>query len=103
MPEKINISVFSFSQNLFWDVDTAMLEMNKNKRFIIQRVLEYGVRSDWEIIKNYYGTDVIVREMQQVRTLDNVSLAFISTITDTKKENFRCYILKQSNPQHWNF
>ena len=35
-----------FSPNLFWDVDASTIDMDKNKRFIIQRVLEYGIRSD---------------------------------------------------------
>jgi hypothetical protein len=103
MSDKNNTAEINFSQNLFWDMDATLLEMNKNKRFIIQRVLEYGTRSDWEIIKHYYGIDNIVKEMQKARSLDKTSLAFISAITNTKKEDFRCYTLKRSHPQHWNF
>lgn len=92
-----------FSPNLFWDVDASTIDMDKNKRFIIQRVLEYGIRSDWELIKNYYGVDTIVREMQKVRNLDRISLSFISAIAGIPLTKFRCYILKQSKTQHWNF
>jgi hypothetical protein len=98
-----NAVKFSFSPNLFWDVDITALDFDKNKRYIIQRVLEYGTLSDWMIIKNFYGIDTISKEMQKVRTLDNISLSFICTIANLKKEDFRCYTLKQSQPQHWNF
>jgi len=97
------IHIHSFSANLFWDVEAALLDMKKDKRFIIQRVLEYGTLSDWKTIKNGYGINTIITEMQQVRALDNTSLSFICTIANIKKETFRCYTLKQSQPQHWNF
>lgn len=97
------LQLHSFSPNLFWDVEVALLDMIKDKRFIIQRVLEYGTLSDWKTIKNGYGINTIITEMQQVRALDNASLSFICTIANIKKETFRCYTLKQSQPQHWNF
>lgn len=103
MDKKDRTETITFSPNLFWDSDSVLLDMNTNKRFIIQRVLEYGTRSDWETVKGYYGIDTIVREMQNVRSLDNTSLAFISAITNTKKEDFRCYTQKPLHPQHWSF
>lgn len=98
-----NPNIYSFSQNLFWDVDASSLDMKKNKRFIIQRVLEYGTLPDWKYIKSIYGIDTIAKEMQKVRTLEKTALSFISTISNIKKEEFRCYTSKQSQPQHWNF
>ena len=100
---KNNEILSSFSSNLFWDVFRDDLDLHKNMRFIIQRVIEYGTLSDWKLIKNYYGLTNIGEEMQKVRTLDDISLSFISAITGIKKENFRCYTTKQSIPQHWNF
>ena len=89
----------SFSPNLFWDIEVASLDIKKDKRFIIRRVLEYGTLSDWKIIKNEYGINRIITEMQKVRDLDNTSLSFICTIANIKKEAFRCYTLKQSQSQ----
>jgi hypothetical protein len=92
-----------FSINLFWDINPEKLDMERNKRFIIQRVLEYGKLSDWQFIKNHYGVDVIGQEMTQVRNLDAVTLSFISKLAGINKNKFRCYTLKQSLPQHWDF
>jgi len=93
----------SFSPNLFWDVELSSQNFNKFKRFIIQRVLEYGTLSDWKVIKEYYGIHTIAKEMQKTRSLDKTALSFISTIADIPKELFRCYTSKPLNPQHWNF
>lgn len=103
MPSNSHILNQSFSPNLFWDIDASTLDLTQNKRFIIQRVLELGTLSDWKIIKELYGTHTIGREMQKVRSLDPISLSFTSLISGIKKEDFRCYTLKQSTPQHWNF
>ena len=94
---------FSFSPNLFWDIDIDSLDLDKNKRYVIQRVLEYGTLSDWMIIKSFYGINTISKEMQQVRTLEKTALSFLCTIANLKKEDFRCYTLKQSQPQLWDF
>ena len=97
------LSHHDFSKNLFWDVDPSTLDLDKNKRFIIQRVLELGLLQDWKTIKKIYGIHTIGHEMQQIRNLDPVSLSFISMICGIKKEKFRCYTSKPSNPPHWNF
>ena len=39
----------------------------------------------------------------QYRSLDPKALSFISAITKTPKENFRCYTTIQLNQQHWNY
>jgi len=95
--------IHSFSPNLFWDVELSKLNLDLNRRYIIQRVLEYGTLPDWMLIKEYYGVPTIAEEMQKTRTLDKTALSFISTIAEIPKENFRCYTSKPSNPQHWNF
>lgn len=92
-----------FSFNLFWDVDINDLDPDKHRRYIIQRVIEFGTLGDWNQIKEYYGLDQIGKEMKEARSLDDVSLSFLSLATGISKENFRCYSTKQSHRQHWNF
>jgi len=92
----------NLSKHLLWDVDINDLDVDKNARYIIQRVLEYGELEDWKLIKQYYGLDKIVEECKQMRDLDPVSLAFICFISKTNKEDYRCYHTRQSNPTPWN-
>lgn len=90
------------SDVLFWDVDKSQTDFERYPAFIIQRVLEYGNLQDWKLLRDYYGLNRIVDTCRQLRTLDPVCLAFISTISNTKKEDFRCYHTAQSNPTLWN-
>ncbi|MBQ8593198.1 MAG: hypothetical protein IJ467_02755 [Bacteroidaceae bacterium] len=94
--------IANFSKGLFWDVDVRQVNMDDCPSQIVQRVLEYGNLSDWRIICSYYGLDKIVNLCRNLRTLDAVALAFISGISGTPKECFRCYRTKQSNPTLWN-
>ena len=90
------------SPNLFWDVNPSELQMDDNKGYIIQRVLEYGQMKDWLLINHYYGLDLIVEECKKLRTLNPVCLAFICTISHTSEEEYRCYHFRQSYPTPWN-
>ncbi|MEO6134443.1 MAG: hypothetical protein ABIP35_04785 [Ginsengibacter sp.] len=79
------------------------MDSELNKSFIIKRVLEYGLWNDWLLIKQEYGIQTITNETKTFRELDPKALAFISSISDVPKENFRCYTTKQLTGQHWNF
>ena len=86
------------SSTLFWDVDLKEVDLDKQASFFIQRVLEYGDLHDWSLIQSYFGLDVIVTECKKLRTLDPVCLSFITAISHTKKEDYRCYHTAQSFP-----
>ena len=93
----------NFSSNLFWDIDPNNIDMEEHASFIVHRVLEYGMIEDWDYILSYYGLSRILSIALQFRSLDPKALAFISAITKTPKENFRCYTTKQLNQQHWDY
>lgn len=92
----------NLSDVLFWDVDKSQADMERYPAFIIQRVLEYGDWQDWKLLLAYYGLNRIVDVCKQLRTLDPVCLSFINAVSDTKKEEFRCYHTAQSSPTPWN-
>ena len=92
----------NFSSNLFWDADLSALSLDESPGYVIQRVLEHGQMSDWQLIDKYYGLDKIVEECKQLRTLDPVCLAFITTISHTDEKDYRCYHFRQSFPTLWN-
>lgn len=90
------------SQYLFWDIDPSKFDIDKDAAWIVQRVLEYGNMEDWRIIKHHFGLNTIVSLAEGFRTLDPVALSFLCCISDTKKEDFRCYHFAQLNPTIWN-
>ena len=97
-----NDTINQFTENLFWDTDVTTLDLNKFPAYIIQRVLEYGEMQDWRLINKIYGISKIVEVCKGLRTLDPVCLSFICAISHTKKEDYRCYRTKQSDPTLWN-
>ena len=92
---KKKIKIKDFSNYIFWDIDVSQLDIDRDRQFIIKRVLEYGKLEDWMLIKEYYSIDVIGQEMQETRSLEPLSLSFVSMVTGLKKESFRCYTMKQ--------
>ena len=95
--------ISKLSPHLFWDVKAGELDMERNKPFIIKRVLEYGLWNDWLLIKEKYGLQTISIEAQRFRELDPKALAFISQLSEVPKEKFRCYTTRQLTNPHWNF
>lgn len=83
------------SPRLFWDMDSSQIDLDKYPSHIIQRVLEYGEFDDWKLIKQYYGLEKIVKYCQSLRTLAPCALSYISCISKTPKESFRCYNFSQ--------
>lgn len=91
------------SKHLFWDTPINTIDVDKNKDFIIQRVLEYGLMNDWNLITKWYGISDIGKTATEFRSLDTKALAFLINITGLSLNDFRCYTMKQSIPIHWNY
>ena len=97
MENKIKIN-----ERILWDIDPKTLDMRTHKSWIIQRVLEYGEIEDWRAIYAYYGLNTIVSACKVMRTLDKRALSFICCLSNTRKEDYRCYHTRQLNQTLWN-
>jgi len=95
------IFVSEFSTNLFWEISSLKLDLEKNKSYIIDRVLDHGDMDDWNLIKKIYTVDGIIEVALKLRSLSPLNLAFISCIADIPKEEFRCYKWKQLIQRPW--
>lgn len=49
-------------KHLFWDVDLKTLDPKKHKKFIIERILNFGDIEDFKWALNFYGQN----ELKQV-------------------------------------
>jgi hypothetical protein len=96
------ITINDFSQYLFWDVDISDFDFEKHKSFFIQRVIEYGRMKDWELLKKLYGMEAIKNAALNARSLDAVTLSYLSAIFKIDKTQFRCYKHRQLYPTLWN-
>ncbi len=91
------------SKHLLWDIDTQQTDYEASASFIIKKVLQFGLYSDWKELQKYYGLKKIVEVAVQIRDLDLKTASFLSIISGVHKDNFRCYTINQSIPEHWNF
>jgi len=88
---------------LFWDIDINSLDFQKNARYIIQRVIQRGSLQDWKTIRNFYGIDLIKKEILLMKNLDSKTLNFFSIYFGINKEDFRCFSIQQSTQKHFNY
>ena len=84
----------NFSKYLFWDTDSAKIDLERNSPYVVQRVLEYGELSDWRLLLEYYGLERIVEISKQLRSLDPKALSFLCVVSQTHEEDYRCYSQK---------
>jgi len=90
-------------KQLFWDVDFKNLDYDKRKVFVIGRVLNYGMWEDIREVFERYGEKEVKKCIVKETDLTERSQNFWSKILNIPKENFRCYIRRQSNPVQWNY
>ena len=96
------IIINDFSQHLFWDVDLNGFDLENHKSQLIQKVLEYGLINDWNLLKELYGLETIKEVSLNLRSLDAVTLSYLSAIFNVDKTEFRCYKHRQLFPNLWN-
>ncbi|SFE96145.1 DUF6922 domain-containing protein [Thermophagus xiamenensis] len=91
------------SDHLFWDVNKKTLDIQKSKKTIVHRVLDYGLLKDWKILVHLYGIEEIAKVAMKIPDLEKKSANLIAFLSNTSIKNFACYSSKQSTPPHWNF
>jgi hypothetical protein len=95
------LTQYNISALPFWDVKYESLDIEKDKTFIIGKVMNYGGLSDFKATIDYYGKEIIKKEVVKIAYFPKEILNFICFYFDLKKEDFVCYNRRQSMPQHW--
>lgn len=84
------ITINDFSPHLFWDVNRNELDFYKTKEQIIFQVVELGLMKDWELLQKVYPKETLKEVVQNLRTLDKVTLYFLTHYLKIDKTQFRC-------------
>lgn len=92
---------WGLSKRAFWDVPFEKIDFEKQARFVIEKVFNYGSWNDQIAIIKYYGIEKIKEEIVQVLYFRNPVLAFLSTYFNIPKSAFKCYTQKLSLKQPW--
>ncbi|MBW1839306.1 MAG: hypothetical protein JRI49_05160 [Deltaproteobacteria bacterium] len=71
------------SDHLFWDIPIEKLDLDKNRRLIIKRVLSRGNKTEFARIYSYYGKDLIKESIMKSNDLDPRTMNFINKLSES--------------------
>ena len=78
LDEKLASNEFPFSQYLFWDTPVANIDIKKNKRYVVERVLTRGFLQDFYLLTKMYDTEEIKDALRKSKELDPKTVNFCS-------------------------
>jgi hypothetical protein len=80
----------SFNYTLFWDTDKNSLDISKHKRFIIERVLRFGMLSDIQWLLSTYHENEIINVVQKSKSIDKKTANFWTIYYGIDKDEVLC-------------
>ena len=83
--KKIRTMAFPFSRNLFWDVNIENIDLQKNSRYVIERVITRGFTEDFYMLLKIYSTPQIQEAVRKSKELDAKTAQFCSTFFNIPK------------------
>jgi hypothetical protein len=88
-----------FDKRIFWDVDFSRLDYNAKASFVIERVFERGDVEDIRQCRRYYGDEKIAEVLVRAKWLPFERIYLASAVINRPVTDFRCYTLRQLNPE----
>lgn len=88
-------NIADFSPHLFWDVDRTKLDWEANKRLIVERVIQRGTRSDFDLLLSRYGKGDVKETVKELPWLDERDTAFVHAFFSIPYAELKCYTRKQ--------
>jgi hypothetical protein len=86
-----NSILSQFSPHLFWDTDMGKLDVRRDKTYIIERVMNYGLETDEIILYKLYSFGTIRKTVIQLETLNQRTIAYLSMVLNLKETKFKCF------------
>ena len=68
----------------FWDTDFNSLNIEKHKKYIIERILEWGEDEAVKWLNNVFKKDEIINTLKTSRTISRKSLNFWNLIINAE-------------------
>lgn len=88
-----------FERRIFWDVNFEQIDYDAKANFVIERVFERGDVEDIRQCRRYYGDEKVTDALLKAKYLPLHTTHFVSSIFNIPLEEFRCYTLRQLNPE----
>lgn len=93
----------TISRRIFWDVDYDTLDYDKDRFFIIDKVMNYGLWDDFIAVLKFYGKEVIKKEIVRSPYLKKEVFNFLCFYLSLKPSQFKCYKRRQLQEPHWTY
>ncbi len=94
----INMHKF-FTSRCFWDVDINKLDIQKNKDFIISRVLEHGILKDIHELKKEYSSEEIKKVVKNTKNISRKTATFWANILNIPLKEVKVCSKQQQFPK----
>lgn len=88
-----------FDKRIFWDVNFEKMDYDAKASFIIERVFERGDVEDIRQCRRYYGDGKLRIVLLKAKFLSLGRIYLASAIIEEPLDAFRCYKLRQLNPE----
>jgi len=95
-----NYLLSQLSSHIFWNCNIANLDYHKDKKIIIERIVEYGVEKDEIVMWKLYSYRTIKKIVTKMDNLDQNKIGYLSMIFNIKESKFKCY---KKKPWHLNY
>lgn len=85
----------------FWDLSFEEIDWNKAYRTVIKRILERGLKQDWEELVRFYGKERVVNTIKyEIGYLPDHIIKELCDFYKLEREGLKCYQRKKSLPPH---
>ena len=88
-----------FNRRIFWDVNFDKLDYDRYANFVIERVFDRGDVDDIRQCRRYYGDEKVTEALLNARFLMEHRMDLAAAVINKPIEDFRCYKLRQLNPE----
>jgi len=84
-----------FTKGLFWNFDFEKMNYLRDKKMIIERIIDAGVENDEIIMWKTYSYKDIKNIALNMENLHPDIVTYMSFVLKVKESNFKCYKKKQ--------
>jgi len=92
-----------FERRIFWDVNFDKLDYDAKANFVIELVFERGDVDDIRQCRRYYGDAKVTEVLLNAKYLPERRIYLAAAVIGRDVNEFRCYILRQSNPELYHY
>ncbi len=75
------MQTINLRQSLFWDTDPKKLDLQKNAKYIIERIMDLGNEKEAKWMRQYYPKSLLAEVVKKSRVLGSSSKTLWTLLT----------------------